>query len=149
MSAAGHRCDARRFLEFDHVEPVARGGRATVEGLRLRCRAHNQYEAERLFGAGFMSERRRVARLARAEAREKIRIESMRRSREETQIREIQNCLRNLGCRAEEARRAAEHAAAAVESDAGLEQGIRAALGAIGLRAVVTVDRGNRASPPR
>jgi hypothetical protein len=25
VSAAGHRCSARRFLEFDHVEPVARG----------------------------------------------------------------------------------------------------------------------------
>ena len=41
-SAAGQRCAARTRLEFDHVEPVARGGRATVAGIRLRCRAHNQ-----------------------------------------------------------------------------------------------------------
>ena len=32
VSAAGHRCEARTRLEFDHVEPVARGGRATVNG---------------------------------------------------------------------------------------------------------------------
>ncbi len=54
----GHRCSARRRLEFDHIEPVARGGQASVENIRLRCRAHNAYEAERMFGAGFMSEKR-------------------------------------------------------------------------------------------
>lgn len=62
VSASGHRCGARQLLEFDHVEPVARGGRATVEGMRLRCRAHNQYEAERAFGAEFMGRKRREAR---------------------------------------------------------------------------------------
>lgn len=54
----GQRCGSRRFLEFDHVEPHARGGRATPENLRLRCRAHNQYEADRTFGAGFMKRKR-------------------------------------------------------------------------------------------
>jgi len=54
----GHRCESRSRLEFDHVEPVARGGQATVKGLRLRCRAHNQYEAERAFGRGFMNAKR-------------------------------------------------------------------------------------------
>ena len=58
VSAEGHRCDARELLEYDHVEPVARGGTATVNGLRLRCRAHNQLEAERTFGAGFMEAKR-------------------------------------------------------------------------------------------
>jgi len=66
-SDAGHRCGERMRLEFDHVEPVARGGRATVAGLRLRCRAHNQYEAERVFGEGFMAHKRR-GRDARATA---------------------------------------------------------------------------------
>src|SRR5882672_4395520 len=69
VGASGHRCESRRFLEFDHIDPVARGGRATVEGMRLRCRAHNQYEAERTFGAGFMSQKRHEARGAAAEAR--------------------------------------------------------------------------------
>ena len=65
ISPARHRCTARRFLEFDHVQPVARGGKATVEGLRLRCRAHNQLEAERAFGAGFMDRKREEARSTR------------------------------------------------------------------------------------
>jgi 5-methylcytosine-specific restriction endonuclease McrA len=64
----GHRCEARKFLEYDHVDPVARGGQATVENIQLRCRVHNQHEAERVFGAEFMSEKREEARRA-AEAR--------------------------------------------------------------------------------
>jgi hypothetical protein len=52
------------MLEFDHADPVARGGEATVERIRLRCRAHNQYEAERAFSKPFMDEKRRVARAA-------------------------------------------------------------------------------------
>ena len=57
----GRRCEARRFLEFDHVQEFARGGVASVEGLRLRCRAHNQYGAECTFGAGFMQRKREGA----------------------------------------------------------------------------------------
>jgi hypothetical protein len=60
----GHRCTERKGLQYDHVDPVARGGRATVEGIRLLCRAHNQYEAVRTFGAGFMDEKRAEARAA-------------------------------------------------------------------------------------
>jgi hypothetical protein len=61
VSTGGHRCEARTRIEFDHVEPVARGGRATVNGVRLRCRVHNQYAAECAFGAGFMSRKREAA----------------------------------------------------------------------------------------
>src|SRR5262245_38229810 len=60
VSAKGHRCESRRFLEFDHVDPVARGGQATVLGVRLRCRAHNQYGAECAFGTEFMRRKREV-----------------------------------------------------------------------------------------
>ena len=63
------RCEARDRLEYDHVRPFACGGEATVEGLRLRCRGHNQFTAEQTFGAGFMSQKRENARRARAEAR--------------------------------------------------------------------------------
>jgi HNH endonuclease len=60
----------RQFgLEIDHIEPVARGGEATVENLRLLCRAHNQYAAEREFGAEFMSRKLDEARRARRETR--------------------------------------------------------------------------------
>jgi 5-methylcytosine-specific restriction endonuclease McrA len=58
VSASGHRCEARTMLEFDHVVPFARGGTASVAGIRLRCRAHNQYEAERAFGPEFMAVKR-------------------------------------------------------------------------------------------
>ena len=54
----GKRCKERKFLEFDHDETVARGGEATISNIRLRCRAHNQYEAERTFGAEFMRHKR-------------------------------------------------------------------------------------------
>ena len=69
VSSNGTRCKARRFLEFDHADPVARGGEATVERMRLRCRAHNQHEAERTFGAEFVARKRQEARLAAAERR--------------------------------------------------------------------------------
>ena len=54
VSETGPRCPERHFLEFDHVDPVSRGGEATADRMRLRCRAHNQYEAERMFGVPFM-----------------------------------------------------------------------------------------------
>jgi len=68
VSASGHRCGARRFLEYDHIEPVARGGIATVSNIRLRCRAHNQLEAERILGVGFMAGKREEVRLVAPES---------------------------------------------------------------------------------
>jgi hypothetical protein len=72
VSDTGHRCEARSRLEFDHIEPVARGGQATVGNLRLRCRAHNQYAAECAFGAEFMSQKRHEARCVAAARRESV-----------------------------------------------------------------------------
>src|SRR5690606_27918763 len=40
------RCTETGFLEFHHVRPFAAGGQAVVENIELRCRAHNQYEAQ-------------------------------------------------------------------------------------------------------
>ena len=54
IGATGQRCSARRFLEYDHAHPVARGGEASVAGIRLRCRAHNEEGSSR-FGAVWMS----------------------------------------------------------------------------------------------
>jgi 5-methylcytosine-specific restriction endonuclease McrA len=68
VSEDGHRCEERKFVELDHVQEVARGGEATVENLRLRCRAHNQYEAEHTFGAEFMRHKRIAAAEGRAAA---------------------------------------------------------------------------------
>jgi len=65
------RCEARGRLEFDHVEPVARGGQTTAGNLRLRCRAHNQYTAECTFGKEFMRGKREQGRQRAAQARAK------------------------------------------------------------------------------
>jgi hypothetical protein len=58
VSEKGKRCESRSRLEFDHIEAFARGGQATVSGVRLRCRAHNQFAAECTFGSEFMREKR-------------------------------------------------------------------------------------------
>jgi hypothetical protein len=62
VSEQGKRCEARARLEFDHIQPFARGGPATVRDIRLRCRAHNQYSAESTYGAEFMRGKREAAR---------------------------------------------------------------------------------------
>jgi len=49
VSADGRRCEETGFLELDHVVPVALGGGAS-DGVRILCRSHNQYEAERILG---------------------------------------------------------------------------------------------------
>jgi hypothetical protein len=44
------RCPERGFLEFHHCIPFADGGPTSVENLQLRCRAHNQHEADLWLG---------------------------------------------------------------------------------------------------
>ena len=95
-----------------------------MEGLRLRCRAHNQYEAERMFGAGFMSRKRNEARFAAAGGRTRAAAEGRARAARNMprgmlemidakecagweQVQDVLAGLRNLGYRAHEARRAA------------------------------------------
>jgi len=50
VADTGRRCGTRAFLEFHHVIPYARGGPATVGNIQLRCRAHNDYEADLDYG---------------------------------------------------------------------------------------------------
>ena len=52
--ASGRTCGSNHQLEIDHRQPVARGGRSTVENLWQLCRAHNQMKARREFGPEFM-----------------------------------------------------------------------------------------------
>ena len=66
VSDGGNRCAARTLLEFDHEDPVACGGEATADNVRLLCRAHNAYAAERAFGVEFMERKRAEARGERA-----------------------------------------------------------------------------------
>jgi 5-methylcytosine-specific restriction endonuclease McrA len=51
---SGERCDCRRKLEFDHIEPLARGGKSTIENVRLACRPHNLFAARQVFGDALM-----------------------------------------------------------------------------------------------
>jgi hypothetical protein len=113
-SEGGQRCPARTRLEFDHIEPVARGGQATVDGVRLRCRAHNQFEAERSFGAGFMTRKREGAQQAAAAAKRKQAAD------------EVIPYLRALRFRADDARAAA--ALCETSPEAALEQRVKLAL---------------------
>jgi 5-methylcytosine-specific restriction endonuclease McrA len=46
----GRRCEARAFLELDHIDAKGLGGSNQADNLRVRCRAHNQLWAEQTFG---------------------------------------------------------------------------------------------------
>jgi len=54
IATDGTRCCEKVGLEFDHEIPFSRGGTATVENLRLTCKAHNRLYAEQIFGREFM-----------------------------------------------------------------------------------------------
>ena len=122
VSETGRRCRARKFLEFDHVDEVARGGRASIEGIRLLCRAHNQNGAERTFGVEFMRRKRQQAREAAARAQ----------ARAKEKAAEVIPWLRALGIRLDEARRAAAKCEAIPEAP--LEERMRLALTCFGPR---------------
>ena len=44
------RCAETRYLELHHRQPFGYRGAATVENISVRCRAHNVYESELVFG---------------------------------------------------------------------------------------------------
>jgi 5-methylcytosine-specific restriction endonuclease McrA len=46
----GRRCNSTHVLQVDHIKPVARGGAAVIDNLRLLCAYHNRLESERLMG---------------------------------------------------------------------------------------------------
>jgi hypothetical protein len=50
VAKEGRRCAETRFLEWHHVKPYAPDGEMSVENISMRCRAHNVYEAEGIFG---------------------------------------------------------------------------------------------------
>jgi hypothetical protein len=140
VSEDGHRCGATKLVEFDHIDPFARGGESTVEGIRLLCRAHNQYEAERTFGAEFMRHKRLAAAEARAEAKaraKRVREEEAAAARaraaaEQAHELEVVPYLRQLGFGSSESREAAELCRDMRESS--LERRVRVALSHFRLR---------------
>ena len=66
VGTEGHRCESTRQLEIDHIQPIAMGGETKPENLRLLCRAHNQYEAERVLGKDHVAKQRELAQRERA-----------------------------------------------------------------------------------
>ncbi|HEY0464974.1 MAG TPA: hypothetical protein VGC79_12220 [Polyangiaceae bacterium] len=66
VAADGRRCDARAFLEFDHVRPFARFGAGDAENIRLLCRAHNLLHARNCFGAMHIAAKVAAAKVAAA-----------------------------------------------------------------------------------
>jgi hypothetical protein len=55
----GRRCRGTSCIEYHHEKPYAHGGQHEAGNIALRCRAHNQYEADLDFGRHFMRDRRR------------------------------------------------------------------------------------------
>jgi 5-methylcytosine-specific restriction endonuclease McrA len=132
VSEDGHRCPADSGLEFDHIQPVARGGEATVEGIRLLCRAHNQYAAERTFGAEFMHHKHIAAAEARAAIGECAQTAAERAAAaKRAKEKDVVPWLRALGFSAAEAHRAAERCESI---DAPLEERVRVALSCFRVR---------------
>jgi hypothetical protein len=121
VAADGRRCQETGFLEFDHVVPVARGGQASADGVRVLCRSHNQYEAERILG------------------REAVEAGKAARAMDDDLIAG----LRRLGVTASDARQAV----AASRGRGPVEERMRAALGAL---ATIYAGRGGgaRAAEP-
>lgn len=58
VDTRGRRCGSKWQVEFHHRLPFARGGTHDPNNIELRCRAHNQYEAELDYGSAFMEARR-------------------------------------------------------------------------------------------
>jgi hypothetical protein len=56
----GRRCSATSCIEYHHEIPYGKGGQHQVDNIALRCRAHNQYQADLDFGREFMRRRRRT-----------------------------------------------------------------------------------------
>jgi hypothetical protein len=67
VGEGGRRCEATHLLEYQHIVPVARGGRSRAENLTLFCQPHNLLQAVKDFGEdhvrGKQLERRAVSGL--------------------------------------------------------------------------------------
>jgi hypothetical protein len=147
VASSGRRCEARAFLELDHIDPRAHGGSNDAANLRVRCRAHNRLWAEQVFGRervehfcqqksaararapGGGSVRRAIA----APRGEGTRVATPVRSEDAgnaTTFEKVRSALRNLGYRDSVARRAVATVAALHNTyeSLDLEQTVREAL---------------------
>jgi hypothetical protein len=58
VDARGHRCKETGLLELDHLDGFARKHWHDPERIVLRCRGHNQHEAEKMYGREFIESAR-------------------------------------------------------------------------------------------
>jgi hypothetical protein len=58
VDCEGRRCESAWQVEFHHCVPYGRDGPHSAGNVELRCRAHNQFEAEVEYGREFMAVRR-------------------------------------------------------------------------------------------
>ncbi len=62
ISPSGQKCESTHFLEWDHIQPFAQGGKSDDSAnVRLLCRTHNRLMADTRFGRTFI-ERKIAAR---------------------------------------------------------------------------------------
>jgi hypothetical protein len=127
VGANGERCTENGFLELDHRTPVALGGQSTADGMRVLCKPHNQYEANRILGAELMQRKLDEAKQRRADAAASVELDT-----------QVADALRRLGFKAADAQRAV--AALSRQPAATFEERIRAAL------ALLSRWRGSRCS---
>lgn len=133
VGSGGHRCEARDRLELDHIVSVARGGKSTLENLRLLCHTHNQHVAELTFGAATMQGRREAAKRRRAEERLRKQADRERTEARKREIarqhEELGEAFRTLGYRGDDLRRALAYCAE--RAVAPPEERLRHALGCL------------------
>jgi hypothetical protein len=149
VSESGHRREERGYMEFDHVIPVARGGRSTVANVRLRCHAHIQHGADLVYGKGFMDQKREGARRQIAEAKAQKATADAARAREraaaEAELADASDvipALKILGCRGDDLRYAA-HLLAAIP-DASTKERMHCAIKGIGRASMSRLTHGAR-----
>jgi hypothetical protein len=54
MDQDGKRCKSKHALQYEHIIPYAKGGKTSVENLKLFCLAHNQLAAIQAYGLNKM-----------------------------------------------------------------------------------------------
>ncbi len=78
LGTDGKRCNSRWQVEVDHVDPVGRGGTATLGTLRLLCKSHNLLYAELIYGPEVMARYRRGERTTHIDSRREAANEARR-----------------------------------------------------------------------
>jgi hypothetical protein len=62
-NAKGERCPGTQFLELDHIVSPHHGGTNEATNVRVRCRAHNIWHAENVFGKAYVREKIHLSQL--------------------------------------------------------------------------------------